>query len=123
MDRARKRAVTKKVGKRIGERIASLRRSRGISRARLAREADVSLTNLLLIERGQVAATITTLAELARVLRATLVDLLGEEPLPAAKGAGQKTFSRLVDRLSTKSERYLTATTKLLDALDAVTEV
>lgn len=118
MHRSRKGAIAK----RVGARIEQLRDARGVSRARLAREAKISLTNLLLIERGEVAATIATLAAVAKVLHVPLAQIVGDDPLPPAPAANKKTFARLVDRLREKDDDYLRAASKLLDALDAITK-
>lgn len=66
----------------IGDRIREWREALGQSRDEVARSAGISVSYLGKIERGKVAATITTMQALAVVLGASaweLLDVEGEE--------------------------------------------
>lgn len=63
-------------GRRFGENIKSLRRQRGLSRAALARKADLGLDTLLRLESGQSAPRLDTLLKVADALEADPGDLL-----------------------------------------------
>lgn len=121
MDRTVRKAASRSIGKRVGARIKAARQAKGWSRARLAREVDLSLTNLNLLERGDVSMTLATLGVIARGLGCSPADLLGVEPQPKRPGAGKRVFEQLVERLSRKEEQYLRGVVKLLDCLDEVT--
>ena len=121
MERTQRKAAARAIGKRVGSRIVAARQAKGWSRARLAREVEVSLTNLNLIERGDVSLTLATLAVIARGLGCSPVDLLGDEPPPKRPAAGKRVFEQVVDRLSrARDDRYLKAVVRMLDALDEV---
>lgn len=68
----------KKLAKALGERIQDLRKKRGLSQLALADEADVPLSQIGRIERGENNPTISTLYVIATALNVdlkTLVDL------------------------------------------------
>ena len=59
-----------------GSRIMRLRERRGISQVALARSAGIGRATLLRVEQGATAATLTVLAQIARVLKVSVRDLL-----------------------------------------------
>lgn len=66
----------------VGDRVREWREALGQSRAELARSAGISVSYLGKIERGSVAATITTMQAIALALGASaweLLDVEGEE--------------------------------------------
>lgn len=66
----------------VGDRVREWREALGQSRAELARSAGISVCHLGKIERGGVAATITTMQAIAAALGAPtweLLDVEGEE--------------------------------------------
>jgi transcriptional regulator with XRE-family HTH domain len=67
----------------VGSRILALRGLRQLSRRALARRAGMWHTNLILIERGTTAPSITTYAKIAAALGVDLSVLCGSDPLPA----------------------------------------
>jgi transcriptional regulator with XRE-family HTH domain len=68
----------------VGQEIKRLREERGWSRAKLAVEADMSVSGVSMIENGQRNLTTTTLAKLARALTVEVPDLFpkDQERLP-----------------------------------------
>jgi transcriptional regulator with XRE-family HTH domain len=62
--------------KRLGNNIETQRRRLGLSRAALARSADLGLDTLFQIETGRRGATVTTLLKLADALEVQPGDLL-----------------------------------------------
>lgn len=80
----------------IGERIAGFRRERGLSRAALARRADLSVERLSKIEDGSARASFATLERVLAPLGLGLDDLAGktDDPVPersVAVGAASST--------------------------------
>lgn len=59
----------------VGHEVKRLREERGWSQAKLAVEADMSVSGVSMIENGQRNLTTTTLAKLARAFRLEIVDL------------------------------------------------
>src|SRR5215210_275965 len=66
----------------VGQEIKRLREERGWSRAKLAVEADMSVSGVSMIENGQRNLTTTTLAKLARALAVEVADLFPKEQAP-----------------------------------------
>ncbi|WP_433469498.1 helix-turn-helix domain-containing protein [Spirillospora sp. CA-128828] len=62
----------------LGARIQGLRRDRGLTLRRLAETADVSVSMLSSVERGQKAPTIVVLARIAEGLGVPLADLVAQ---------------------------------------------
>ena len=62
--------------KAIGEKIQLLRKKRGLSQEQLAYEADIMLSQIGRIERGETNPTISTLAVLAEALQVPLTELV-----------------------------------------------
>ena len=65
-----------KVSKKIGLKIKLLRNKIDISQEELGFRADISKTQIGLIERGESSPTIDTLAQIAKALEIRLVDLV-----------------------------------------------
>lgn len=59
----------------LGNKVVSLRREQGLSQADLAYEADVDLSSLSRLERGQVNVTLETLYKIAKTLGVEIKDL------------------------------------------------
>jgi transcriptional regulator with XRE-family HTH domain len=68
----------------VGHRVKGLREERNWSQAKLAVEADMSVSGVSMIENGQRNLTTTTLGKLARAFGVEVADLFpkAEEPLP-----------------------------------------
>ncbi|SMO79693.1 helix-turn-helix domain-containing protein [Solitalea koreensis] len=64
-----------KVIKAFGERVRELRKEKGLSQEDLANKADVPLSQIGRIERGEVNTTISTMYSLATALELSLRDL------------------------------------------------
>jgi transcriptional regulator with XRE-family HTH domain len=88
----------------IGRRIAALREDRALPRLRLAREAGVSHTSLVLLEGGRTEPRLETLARVAKSLGCRVADLLADEPRPPSPRAGTTSFYRLVARLRERQD-------------------
>jgi transcriptional regulator with XRE-family HTH domain len=106
----------------VGERIRSLRlqaREPKLTQEKLARRADISVSFLSMIERGERSAHVETLAQLADALGVPLDDLFREEGR-AVKGT-DATLKPLVDfvrrhRLGRRDvERLLSVARALFD--------
>lgn len=65
-----------RISKKIGLKIKLLRNKINISQEELGFRADVSKTQIGLIERGESSPTIDTLAQIAQALEISLVDLV-----------------------------------------------
>ena len=65
-----------KISNKIGLKIKLLRNKIGISQEELGFRADISKTQIGLIERGESSPTIDTLAQIAKALEVSLVDLV-----------------------------------------------
>ncbi|MFC5754204.1 helix-turn-helix domain-containing protein [Actinomadura rugatobispora] len=78
----------------LGGRVQELRRARSLTLQQLADAADVSVSMLSSVERGQKAPTIVTLARIADGLGAPLADLLprpGDDQVIVRRAAAQDT--------------------------------
>ena len=64
------------VDNRIGLRVRAIRKSRGLTQARLAEEADKSLDAISSLERGKYRPTLETLLAVARALEVPIAALL-----------------------------------------------
>jgi len=62
--------------KAIGEKVQLLRKKKGFSQEQLAYEADIMLSQIGRIERGETNPTISTLAVLAEALQVQLTELV-----------------------------------------------
>lgn len=65
-----------KLIKRFGNHLRSLREDNNLSQEALANEADVPISQIGRIERGEVNPTLSTLNSLAQALKISLPDLL-----------------------------------------------
>ena len=65
-----------KLIKRFGKRLRELRESSGMSQEALANEADVPISQIGRIERGEVNVTLSTLNNLSIALKISLPELL-----------------------------------------------
>ncbi|CAG0972955.1 partial HTH-type transcriptional regulator ImmR, partial [Gammaproteobacteria bacterium] len=77
----------------LGTRVRSLRQQRGITQVELAQALGLTQSNVSAIERGARGITIHQVVELARVLRASTDEILGQ-----SSQAGQKTTLPIKDR-------------------------
>src|SRR5215210_3112478 len=83
----------------VGREVKRLREERGWSQARLAVEAEMSVSGVSMIENGQRNLTTTTLAKLASALGVEVADLFpkAEPPLPFEEdGSEQRRSSDVV---------------------------
>jgi transcriptional regulator with XRE-family HTH domain len=85
----------------IGRRVARARRDRGWTQERLAEAIGIEAVTMSRWETGDRALSISTLADVARVLGVRLGDLLdADRPLPAPRhGAEQTELLRVFGRL------------------------
>ena len=122
MARKPKRRLARPLSQLVGERIQALRDEQDLSRTELARRADISLTNLNLIEQGRVQPRLQTLGTIASTLGVRAADLLDEEPLPPRPKPASATYRRLAAHLQEHQgdEDYLKALEKIVKALDQV---
>ncbi len=76
----------------VGREIKRLREERGWSMAKLAVEADMSVSGVSMIENGKRNLTTTTLAKLARAYGVEIADLFpkAEAPLPFEESGGRR---------------------------------
>ena len=65
-----------KISNKIGLKIKLLRNKMGISQEELGFRSDISKTQIGLIERGESSPTIDTLAQIAKALEISLIDLV-----------------------------------------------
>ena len=65
-----------KISNKIGLKIKLLRNKMGISQEELGFKSDISKTQIGLIERGESSPTIDTLAQIAKALEISLIDLV-----------------------------------------------
>jgi len=77
----------------LGTRVRSLRQQRGITQVELAQALGLTQSNVSAIERGARGITIHQVVELARVLRASTDEILGQ-----SSQTGQKTTLPIKDR-------------------------
>jgi transcriptional regulator with XRE-family HTH domain len=70
----------------VGHEVKRLREERGWSQAKLAVEADMSVSGVSMIENGQRNLTTTTLAKLANAFSVEMADLFPKGQLPLPKG-------------------------------------
>jgi transcriptional regulator with XRE-family HTH domain len=96
--RVKKRAEVVRL---FAERLRELRRSRGMTRAELARRAEVSATHLSELENAEIAPGIDLVDRLARALGAAVADLLPSaepaEPLPVLREQAEWLFGTLLE--------------------------
>ena len=72
--------------KAIGLKVKSLREQKGLSQTDLSHEADLILSQIGRIERGETNPTISTLNVLAKALGVTLPELVNVQPEKKATG-------------------------------------
>src|SRR5437899_2997431 len=81
MGKRKKIVEQAEIVKRFGSRLRELRQGRSTTQADLAREAQVALSHLAKLEKGEAAPGLDLLDRLAKALETTITDLL---PPPAA---------------------------------------
>jgi transcriptional regulator with XRE-family HTH domain len=74
----------------VGHEVKRLREERGWSQAKLAVEADMSVSGVSMIENGQRNLTTTTLAKLANAFSVEVADLFPKGQLPLPEGGAAK---------------------------------
>jgi transcriptional regulator with XRE-family HTH domain len=82
MGKRKSRVQQAEIVQRFGTRLRELRQARDTTQADLAHEAQVALSHLSKLEKGEAAPGLDLLDRLAKALRTTVVDLL---PQPAAE--------------------------------------
>ena len=83
MGKRKPRVQQAKIVQQFGARLRELRQGRSTTQADLAREAQVALSHLSKLEKGEAAPGLDLLDRLATALGTTITDLL---PQPAAAG-------------------------------------
>jgi len=93
----------------LGERLTAFREAKGLSRARLAADADVSYSLVNQVERDLRDPSASNLANIARALGVTVDALLSDEPendlddgrrLPPPAAKARVEIQEILDRLS-----------------------
>ncbi|MHB1844692.1 MAG: helix-turn-helix domain-containing protein [Deltaproteobacteria bacterium] len=107
------RPVIEEVGRRI-RRLRTERRGGKITQSHIARKADVSVSFLSMIERGERSPSVETLGEIANALGVSLAELFLDEPERAERNPAFKKLAEFA-----KSRRLGRAD---LDRLLAVAE-
>lgn len=87
MGKRKPRIQQAEVVRQFGSRLRELRQARDTTQADLAREAQVALSHLAKLEKGEAAPGLDLLERLAKALGTTITDLL---PQPPAEGAGDR---------------------------------
>ena len=85
--------------KELGARLRALRQQRGITQVELALAMRLTQSNVSAIERGVRGITIHQVVELARILRATTDEILGQASSTAPKGTRPLKDRRFLRRL------------------------
>jgi transcriptional regulator with XRE-family HTH domain len=68
----------RKALRRLGERVRELRESRGVTQEALAFDAGIHVNHLSTIERGEANPSFLVLLSIAKVLSATVAELVGD---------------------------------------------
>ena len=87
------------VGRKIGAKIREERKQAGLTQETLAEKADLSLSQVGYIERGEVKPSIDSLIRLARALDVDPSTLLEKLDRPLTKTEVKKQIRRLLDFL------------------------
>lgn len=103
------------IGQLLGERIRALRERQQLTQADLARLSGLSRSQILLLERGERAPTIVTVASVARALGVSLSELLA--PVAQAN-PGPDRADRLAARARALGSAGLDAVERVIDALE-----
>lgn len=103
------------IGQLLGERIRALRERQQLTQADLARLSRLSRSQILLLERGERAPTIVTVASVARALGVSLSELLAST---AQANPGPDRADRLAARARALGSAGLDAVEGVIDALE-----
>ena len=95
MGKRKPRVQQAEIVQRFGTRLRELRQARDTTQADLAREAQVALSHLSKLEKGEAAPGLDLLDRLAKALGTTVVDLL-PPPAPGGDGGAQRDQIRKV---------------------------
>lgn len=103
----------------LGRRIRELREERGIAQAELARRVGSSASHLNKLEAGQKAATVTTLAAVAKALGVELADLFpGRNVQQPVGNPPDPLWVKLAGELRERNRDYLVLVKDALRLLD-----
>jgi transcriptional regulator with XRE-family HTH domain len=104
---AKSRAIRHEdVVRRFGERLREVRRTRGMTQARLAELADVTVGYISRVESGTGGAVgLDLLARLAAALATTVADLVPTDDAPDTDGTLRTEIRRLTNDLLTNADR------------------
>jgi transcriptional regulator with XRE-family HTH domain len=103
------------IGQLLGDRIRALRERQQLTQADLARLSELSRSQILLLERGERAPTVVTVASVARALGVPVGDLL--DPVTQAN-PGPDRADRLATRARALGPAGLDAVERVIDALE-----
>lgn len=103
------------IGQLLGERIRALRERQQLTQADLARLSGLSRSQILLLERGDRAPTIVTVASVARALGVSLSELLATV---AQANPGPDRADRLAARARTLGPAGLDVIEHVIDGLE-----
>ncbi len=81
----------------IGAIVAAKRSEKGVGQNELARRADMSPSQLCLLEKDRVSPTVRTLERIAEALGISFWDLVAEPPREGAQGGAPRAATRLGD--------------------------
>ncbi len=116
MSRPAKSVVVPK--KDLGARVRSLRQQRGITQVELALAMHLTQSNVSAIERGVRGITIHQVVELARILRVTTDEILGQghEPHSGTPPVRDRRFLRRLQMIGRLPKRDQQALLRTIDA-------
>ena len=96
----------------VGRRVKELREGRGWSQAKLAVEAEMSVSGVSMIENGQRNLTTTTLGKLAKAFGVEIADLFPKGQASLLYSGQGRRFSMLAKAIVVASERWADMTAK-----------
>lgn len=100
----------------LAERVRELRERQELSPAELARRAELTRGQILVLERGERAATVVTVAAVARALKVPMSELFVSGP---AANPGPDRADVLVDRVRALGSEAIRALEAVADAIES----
>lgn len=93
------------LAERLGHNIMRFRKALGLTQDQLAHQLDVEPETISRFERGATMPSLATLARIAKVLRATIAELLDEKSPPAHSNTEK--LSALLEPLSKQDQKFV----------------
>lgn len=94
-----------RLAERLGHNIMRFRKALGLTQDQLAHRLDVEPETISRFERGATLPSLTTLERLAKVLRATIAELLDEQSPPAYSNTEK--LAALLEPLSKRDQKFV----------------